>query len=99
MLLAVDGQVHDDLVGRDVARDDADPGDLVGVGGRLDRRLAQRLVHLLDAALQGAGFPGCLSGETTSAVVHDGGSRDCVGARGGVGGCVGGSKQKRTYPS
>lgn len=72
VLLAVDGQVHDDLVGRDVAGDDADPGDLVRVGGRLDGRLAERLVHLLDAALEGACFPGCLGRRRTrlAVVIH-----------------------------
>lgn len=72
MLLAIDGQVHDDLVGGDVARDDADPGDLVGIGGRLDGRLAERLVHLLDATLQGACFPGCF-GRWLVVVVCDSG--------------------------
>jgi hypothetical protein len=59
VLLAVDGQVHDDLVGRDVSRDDADPRDLVRVGWCLDGRLAERLVDFLDAALKGACLPGC----------------------------------------
>lgn len=58
MLLAVDGKVHDDLVGGDVAGDDGDAGNLVCVGRGLEGGLAEGLVDLLDTTLQGACFPG-----------------------------------------
>lgn len=59
MFLAVDGEVHDDFVGRDVSSDDGDAGNLVRVGGCLQRRLSKSFVDLLDTTLERTCFPGC----------------------------------------
>ena len=52
MVLAQHGEVRDDVLRRDVARDDDDAGERrVARGG--GGRLAERLDYLLDAALEG----------------------------------------------
>ena len=70
MVLAEDGDVRDDVHGRDVGGDDDDGGRVVDVGASRVLRLAQRLDDFLDAAAEGLGLRGCEECQQTRCVVR-----------------------------